>query len=291
MAVVEIDEHSGFCLGVVKAINKAEKFLGNNEQLYSLGDIVHNNMEVERLEVKGMKTINYSDLAKLRNVSVLLRAHGEPPSTYELAKKRGIRIIDATCPVVLSLQARISKVYEAHKDDDTQIVIFGKSGHAEVVGLLGQTENTAIVIEKVSDVYKLDFSKPVFLFSQKTKSLDEFWKLVSLIKESMFPGISFEYKDTICRQVANRLPHLRNFASKYDRVLFVSGAKSSNGKALFEACLQVNPNTYFISNLEDFHVSMIEGAESIGICGATSTPFWLMEDLKNQVEKALSKDK
>jgi len=291
MAVVEIDKHSGFCLGVVKAINKAEKYLGNHEKLYSLGDIVHNNMEIERLENKGMQTIDYEYLAQLSNAAVLLRAHGEPPSTYEVAKKQGIRLIDATCPVVLSLQAIIRKVYEEHKNDDTQIVIFGKLGHAEVVGLLGQTGNTAIVIEKVSEAHKLDFSRPVFLFSQTTKSLDEFWMLVSLIKESMQSGVSFEYQDTICRQVANRLPHLRDFASLYDRILFVSGAKSSNGKALFEACLQVNPNTFFISNPGDVLLSMIEGAESIGICGATSTPFWLMEEVKNQVEKALSEDK
>jgi 4-hydroxy-3-methylbut-2-en-1-yl diphosphate reductase len=291
MAVVEIDKHSGFCLGVVKAINKAEKYLGENEILYSLGDIVHNNMEVDRLEKKGMQTINYAEFNELKNSAVLLRAHGEPPSTYELAKKRGIKLIDATCPVVLSLQARIRKVYELHKNDDTQIVIFGKSGHAEVVGLLGQTGNTAIVIEEVSEADKLDFSKPVFLFSQTTKSLDEFRLLVSKIKESMQPGISFEFQDTICRQVANRLPHLRDFASHYDRVLFVSGAKSSNGKALYEACLQVNQNTFFITSPDDFRFSMVEGAESIGICGATSTPFWLMEALKNKVEKELSEYK
>jgi len=291
MTIVEIDKHSGFCLGVVKAINKAEKFLGNNEMLYSLGDIVHNDMEIDRLEKKGLQTIDYNKFSRLNNVSVLLRAHGEPPKTYELAKRHGINIVDATCPVVIGLQARIRKVYEAHKDDNTQIAIFGKSGHAEVVGLLGQTDNKAIVLEKVSDADKLDFSRPVFLFSQTTKSLDEFRMLVSYIKENMETDVSFEYRDTICRQVTNRLPHLRDFAAIYDRVLFVSGSKSSNGKELFEACHQVNKNTFFLSTLSDFKFQMIEGAKSIGICGATSTPFWLMEEVKKQVETLLTEDK
>ena len=290
MAVVEIDKNSGFCHGVVKAIGKAERFLESNETLYSLGDIVHNNMEVDRLKSKGLQTITHDDLLHLDNVDVIFRAHGEPPSTYEMIKKRGIRLIDATCPVVLSLQTRIHKVYEETIDSDVQIVIFGKNGHAEVVGLLGQTDNTAIVIENVSEVTKLDFSRPILLFSQTTKSLDEFKLLVKTIRESMEPGITFKFQDTICRQVANRLPYLRDFVSRFDRILFVSGAKSSNGRALFEACRQVNPLTYFISYLEDLQPSMIEGAERIGICGATSTPFWLMEEVKKQAEKVLAGD-
>lgn len=291
MAIVVIDKHSGFCLGVVKAINKAEKYLGNNESLYSLGDIVHNDMEVDRLEKEGLKTINHDDFSKLNNVTVLLRAHGEPPSTYEIAKNQGIELVDATCPVVIILQARIRKVYEEHKYDGTQIVIFGKQGHAEVIGLLGQTDNKAIVLQKSSELDTLDFSKPIYLISQTTKSLDDFRLLVAGIKERIHPGVSFEYKDTICRQVANRLPHLRIFAAKYDRVLFVSGTKSSNGKELFEACQKVNSKTFFISAAEDFKIEMIEGADSIGICGATSTPFWLMEKVKNRVEELLSVNK
>jgi len=288
MAIIEIDMHSGFCLGVVNAIKKAEKFLDNDETLYSLGDIVHNNREVERLESKGMKTISYEHLNELHNTALLFRAHGEPPSTYEIAKRQGLRLIDATCPVVLSLQAKIRKKYEERKNTDTQIVIFGKKGHAEVVGLLGQTDNNAIVLEKISDAGLLDYSKPIVLFSQTTKSLDEFQSLVKLIKNSIKPGVSFEYHDTICRQVANRLPLIRKFAHLHDCVLFVSGAKSSNGKALFEACLSENPNTFFVTGPEVVERSMFEGRDKIGICGATSTPVWLMEDVKKQVEKLLS---
>jgi 4-hydroxy-3-methylbut-2-enyl diphosphate reductase len=288
MVLVEIDKHSGFCLGVVKAINKAEGFLDTRRKLYSLGDIVHNNQEVERLKKKGMQTITLKQLTDLQHADVLFRAHGEPPSTYDLAKRQNIRLIDATCPVVLSLQKRIRKVYEEHKDTSTQLVIFGKSGHAEVVGLLGQTRNTAIVIESVSEVDKIDFSKPVILFSQTTKSLNEFRELVSVIRDSMEEGVSFEYQDTICRQVANRLPHLRDFATRYDSVLFVSGIKSSNGKALFDACLKENNRTFFITGPDDVQRSMVEEAGRIGICGATSTPFWLMEEVKKQVKKVLS---
>jgi len=206
MAIIEIDARSGFCLGVVKAIKKAENFLGEEETLYSLGDIVHNNREVERLESKGMKTITLDELKGMQNVNVLFRAHGEPPSTYEMAKKQGIKLIDATCPVVLSLQAKIRKLYEKSKGTETQIVIFGKNGHAEVIGLLGQTENKAIVIEKITDAsLLLDFSKPIVLVSQTTKSLDEFQSLITLIKQSMNAGVSFNYHDTICRQVVKSL--------------------------------------------------------------------------------------
>jgi len=288
MAIVEIDTHSGFCLGVVKAIKKAENFLGGEETLYSLGDIVHNNREVERLESKGMKTVKLEELKNMRNVNVLFRAHGEPPSTYEMAKSQGIRLIDATCPVVLGLQAKIRKLYERCKDTDTQIVIFGKNGHAEVVGLLGQTQNKAIVVENISDVRLLDFSKPIVLVSQTTKSLDEFQSLITLLKASMKPGVSFEYHDTICRQVANRLPLIRNFASQHDCILFVSGAKSSNGKALFEACQNENPRTFFITGPDDVQILMFGESDRIGICGATSTPVWLMENVKKQVETLLS---
>lgn len=288
MAFVEIDTHSGFCLGVVKAIKKAENFLAANETLYSLGDIVHNNQEVERLESKGMKTISLQQLENMHDTNVLFRAHGEPPSTYEMAEKRGIRLIDATCPVVLSLQAKIRKKYEESRETDSQIVIFGKSGHAEVVGLLGQTDNTAIVLEKVSDITLLNLSKPIILFSQTTKPLDEFESLVVALKEAMKPDVPFEFFDTICRQVANRLPHIRNFARKHDCILFVSGAKSSNGKALFEACQNENPRTFFLTGPEEVQSYMFRDSDTIGICGATSTPVWLMENVKKQVEKLLS---
>jgi 4-hydroxy-3-methylbut-2-en-1-yl diphosphate reductase len=287
MASIEIDAHSGFCLGVVKAINKAERFLDSHETLYSLGDIVHNSREVERLESKGMKTITSDDLQKMDHVDVLFRAHGEPPSTYELAQKNNIRLIDATCPVVLSLQAKIRQTYEQRSDPFLQIVIFGKKGHAEVVGLLGQTENTAIVLEHVSEAVMLDYSKPIVLFSQTTKSLDEFHELISLIRRSMKPGVAFDYHDTICRQVANRLPRIKDFALKHDCILFVSGAKSSNGKALFDACRSVNPQTYFVTGPEDVKLEMVAHVERIGICGATSTPVWLMEEVKKETEKVL----
>jgi 4-hydroxy-3-methylbut-2-en-1-yl diphosphate reductase len=286
---IEIDTHSGFCLGVVKAIRKAETFLEGHDSLLSLGDIVHNNREVERLESKGLKTIRSEELENLHDVDVLFRAHGEPPVTYELAERNHIRLIDATCPVVLSLQQKIRSKYEHRSDPNTQIVIFGKKGHAEVVGLLGQTDNSAIVLEKVSDVGLLDFGKPIVLFSQTTKSLDEFQELIVRIRASMTPGVLFEYHDTICRQVANRLPHIRDFARKHDCILFVSGSKSSNGKALFESAKSVNPRSYFVTDPGDVSLDMYAGAESIGICGATSTPVWLMEEVKKQVEDMLKR--
>lgn len=288
MAIVEIDKHSGFCLGVVKAINKAEKYLSSSESLYSLGDIVHNDVEVDRLGKKGLLSIDNEEFSKLKDVTVLLRAHGEPPSTYQKAKEQGIKLIDATCPVVLSLQERIRKVYELHKDDGSQIVIFGKRGHAEVIGLVGQTENNAIVIQKVEEAENLDYTRNIYLYSQTTKSLDEFKQLVSYIKSKIDKSVKFEFKDSICRQVANRLPHLKEFVTQYDTVLFVSGTKSSNGRELFNSCRLVNEKTYFISSVEDFSLEMVKGAERIGICGATSTPLWLMEEVKNKVEQVLS---
>lgn len=288
MAKVIIDTHSGFCTGVVKAIGKAENFLESEKDLYSLGDIVHNSMEVERLEKKGMQTITHEDLMKLRDVDVLFRAHGEPPSTYELAAERGIRLIDATCPVVINLQKRVRQVYEAHGDDGSQIVLFGKKGHAEVIGLMGQTHDTAIILEHPDEVDRLDFSKPIYLFSQTTKSLDDFNLLIQRISQRIQEGIPFVYKDTICRQVSNRLPHLKQFSAENDCILFVSGKKSSNGKALYDSCKAVNAHTFFISAPADVRTEMIRGAERIGICGATSTPLWLMEDVKKWVENLLA---
>lgn len=290
MARIEIDKHSGFCMGVVKAIQSAEKFLNENDgALYSLGDIVHNNKEVERLESRGMQTIDHDFLKSIRNANVLFRAHGEPPSTYEIAKENNINLIDATCPVVLGLQAKIRKKFQTAEAKDTQIVIFGKKGHAEVVGLLGQTHQTAIVLDQTTDLSTLDFSKPIELFSQTTMPLDAFRSLVEKIQSSMLPGVPFHYHDTVCRQVANRLPLIRAFAAQHEVVLFVSGSKSSNGKALFEACQSVNERTYFLTGPEDLTSDMIQGVETIGICGATSTPLWLMEDVKKQAEMHLNR--
>src|SRR5574344_808714 len=290
MARIEIDKHSGFCMGVVKAIQSAEKFLNENDgALYSLGDIVHNNKEVERLESRGMQTIDHDFLKSIRNANVLFRAHGEPPSTYEIAKENNINLIDATCPVVLGLQAKIRKKFQTAEAKDTQIVIFGKKGHAEVVGLLGQTHQTAIVLDQTTDLSTLDFSKPIELYSQTTMPLDAFRSLVEKIQSSMLPGVPFHYHDTVCRQVANRLPLIRAFAAQHEVVLFVSGSKSSNGKALFEACQSVNERTYFLTCPEDLTSDMIQGVETIGICGATSTPLWLMEDVKKQAEMHLNR--
>ena len=239
---IEIDENSGFCFGVVTAINKAEAELAIQRELYCLGDIVHNSMEVERLSQKGLITINREEFLKLRNKKVLFRAHGEPPSTYEHALKNELNVIDATCPVVLNLQKNIKKAYQLSDKEKTQIVIYGKLGHAEVNGLVGQTEGRAIVVESVDDLFKIDFSKDVKLFSQTTKSIEGFNQIVEEIKSRINPSSTFEYNDTICRQVANRIPKIIAFAAKHELILFVSGKKSSNGKVLFDECRKVNPN-------------------------------------------------
>lgn len=289
MPVVEIDERSGFCHGVVTAIRKAEEELSRTpETLYCLGDIVHNGDEVERLERAGLATITHSDLSRLPGARVLLRAHGEPPSTYDTARRMGIEIIDATCPVVLRLQQRIKATYlesKAHPEAGLQIVIYGKAGHAEVNGLVGQTEGTAIVVEDLSQLDgRIDFSRPIALYSQTTKSLEGLAEMIETINGRMQPGVEFRNYDTICRQVANRVAHLREFAACHDVVLFVAGAKSSNGKVLFNECRVVNPHTFLISRAADFEPQWIEGAESIGICGATSTPRWLMEQVADAVK-------
>ncbi len=282
--IIEIDNQSGFCFGVVNAINKAEEELAKGSVLYCLGDIVHNESEVERLEEMGLKTINHDQFAQLHDAKVLLRAHGEPPSTYEIAKKNHITIIDATCPVVLKLQTKIKKNYNAIPAE-TQIVIFGKEGHAEVNGLVGQTGNKAIVIENKDDLSKIDFNKDIRLFSQTTKSVEEFNDLVENIKQHLHRDRSFEYNDTICRQVANRIPNIRKFAAEHDLILFVSGKKSSNGKILFEECLRANPNSHFISQAEEINSAWLNGIEKVGICGATSTPKWMMENIAEKLRK------
>ena len=277
---VEIDSGSGFCFGVVTAIQKAEEELEKSGALYCLGDIVHNSDEVQRLARKGLEVITHADLEHLHNVKVLLRAHGEPPSPDLLAKRNTIEIIDATCPVVLRLQQRIKKSYDAEANERPQIVIYGKNGHAEVNGLVGQTSGEAIVIESVAELDKLDYSRPIALYSQTTKSLTGFKEIIAEIERRMLPGVRFESFDTICRRVANRVEKLQEFARAHDLILFVAGKKSSNGKVLYEHCREVNPNTRLIANANEIACEWLENAESIGICGATSTPRWLMEEVK-----------
>ncbi|GHT40510.1 4-hydroxy-3-methylbut-2-enyl diphosphate reductase [Bacteroidia bacterium] len=281
--VVEIDPNSGFCFGVVNAIEKAESELATGA-LYCLGDIVHNSQEVSRLKKKGLQTINHADLQAMRGKKVLLRAHGEPPSTYEQARQNRIQIIDATCPVVLQLQKKIREKYRDTAPRQSQIVIFGKSGHAEVNGLVGQTNGTAIVIEHTADIEQLDFTKDIYLFAQTTMSVDDFEAIVAKIQARIRPPVSFNYSDTICRKVANRMQSIRQFASKHDLVLFVAGEKSSNGKVLLSECLKANPNTHLISNSSDIAPQWLQTPLSIGICGATSTPKWLMEEIAESLK-------
>ncbi|MBR6590822.1 MAG: 4-hydroxy-3-methylbut-2-enyl diphosphate reductase [Bacteroidaceae bacterium] len=287
MIDIEIDNGSGFCFGVTTAIQKAEEELRKGTPLYCLGDIVHNGKECERLKSMGLITINHEEFKQLHGVKVLLRAHGEPPETYEIARKNEIEIIDATCPVVLRLQQRIKQEYDSNALKDKQIVIYGKAGHAEVLGLVGQTSGKAIVIESLKEAEQLDFSKDIRLYSQTTKSLDEFWQIVEYIKEHISPDATFEYYDTICRQVANRMPNIRAFATSHDLIFFVSGKKSSNGKILFNECCQVNPNSHLIDDASEIDFNLLQGINSIGICGATSTPKWLMEECKTAIQKVL----
>lgn len=285
MLNIEIDKKSGFCFGVVKAISKAEEELAKNETLYCLGDIVHNGQEVERLTKMGMITIDHKQLAELHNAKVLLRAHGEPPSTYQIAKENNLTLIDASCPVVLKLQSRIKNAYDASIDNDTQIVIYGHHGHAEINGLVGQTEGKAIVIEDESELNRVDFSKNIRLFSQTTKSLDGFNSLVNTVSEITKDKTNFEYSDTICRQVANRIPNITNFAQQNDIIIFVSGKKSSNGKVLFEHAKSINPNSYLVSDASKIDALNIDLTKKIGICGATSTPLWQMEEVQKRLNE------
>lgn len=289
MLQIEIDNGSGFCFGVTTAIKKAEEELRNGAPLYCLGDIVHNGMEVERLHEQGLVTINHQQLQQLHNAKVLLRAHGEPPSTYQIAHSNNIEIIDATCPVVLQLQRRIKRQYEnslssLHSPTSSpQIVIFGKNGHAEVLGLVGQTEGHAVVVENLNDVRKLDFSRDIYLYSQTTKSLDEFHQIIEFIQEHISPTATFRSFDTICRQVANRMPAIATFARRHDLVLFVSGRKSSNGRVLFNHCLANNPNSHHIEGPDEIDIAWLQGVSTVGICGATSTPKWLMEQCRDYI--------
>ena len=277
---IEIDKDSGFCPGVVSAIRKAEEELEKSGKLYCLGDIVHNSQEVERLKEKGLITITHEDLKNLHNVKVLLRAHGEPPATYQIAKENGIEIIDATCPVVLKLQQRIKQSYNEPRHP--QIVIYGKAGHAEVNGLVGQTDGNAIVVENIEGIDKIDFSKDIVLYSQTTKSLDGLQQIEQEIN-NRHPKGDFECHDTICRQVANRMPRIRKFAAEHELILFVSGKKSSNGMVLYNECKSVNPNSYIIYSESDILPQWLADVKSIGICGATSTPSWLMANVKQTI--------
>lgn len=286
---ITIDPHAGFCFGVVNSITKAEENLAKNKNLYCLGDIVHNNMEVERLSKMGMEVITHEQLKTLRNAKVLIRAHGEPPETYQLAKENNIELIDASCPVVLKLQQRIKKGFEQTLPQNGQLVIFGKAGHAEVVGLEGQTGYKAIVVSGLNDLNKIDFRRPVTLFSQTTQSPYEYQVLCENIEqrlkeENPSNPAPFHTHDTICRKVANREPWLKDFASNHDICIFVSGKKSSNGLFLFSVCKSTNPHSFMISSSDELKREWFENAQSVGISGATSTPLWLMQEIAEKIK-------
>jgi 4-hydroxy-3-methylbut-2-en-1-yl diphosphate reductase len=282
---VEIDRRSGFCFGVIKTIKSAESELKTADKLYCLGDIVHNGMEVERLEKMGLQSISREEYMQLKDCKVLIRAHGEPPETYEHAKNNNIELIDATCPVVLTLQEKVKGSYEKIKNQNGQIVIYGKKGHAEIIGLDGQVDKNAVVLESINDVNLIDFSRPVSLYSQTTKRVEDFYAIADKVKASMKPGVPLEIKDSICRQVSNRVPNLKQFAKNFDVILFVAGHKSSNGRYLFTVCKEENPRTHHISRTSEIDPVWLEDAESVGICGATSTPNWLMEDVAEWVNQ------
>ena len=281
MLQIEIDAASGFCFGVTTAIGKAEEELSHSDSLYCLGDIVHNERECDRLRDLGLQTINHTTFSELRGGKVLLRAHGEPPQTYKQAEENNIEIIDATCPVVLQLQRRIKRKYDS--PDRPLIVIYGKRGHAEVLGLVGQTNGEAIVIENLEEAESLDFTRNICLFSQTTKSLEGFQRIVEYITTHIQAPVTFEYFDTICRQVANRLPNIREFAARHDVVIFVCGLKSSNGKVLYEECKKVNAQSYMVDEPETIRPEWFDNAQTVGICGATSTPKWLMEACRDTI--------
>ena len=286
---VTIDKYSGFCFGVVYAIQMAEEVLKQEGSLYCLGDIVHNNKEVERLNSLGLKIINHADLENLCDCKVLIRAHGEPPSTYKLAMKNNIQLLDASCPVVLKLQHQIKEGHEELKDIDGQVIIFGKEGHAEVTGLVGQTDGEAIIITTVDDLEKIDFSKSISIYSQTTKSPQAFkditLEIEKRVKLSSNSEVKYIVNDTLCRQVSGREPQLKQFSIENDVIIFVSGKKSSNGKMLYKSCKSENPNSHFISDVDELNSDWFKHSETVGICGATSTPRWLMENVQKQIEK------
>jgi len=286
--IVEIDPDSGFCYGVVRAIRMAENELQSGNTLFSLGDIVHNEPEVARLNRCGMRTINHHDLQQLRHVKVLIRAHGEPPETYRMATGNNISVVDATCPVVLNLQKKVHSAYLESQTNNGLVVIYGKPGHAEVNGLVGQTENTAMVINSVEEVGQIDVYRPVYLFAQTTMTIEGLQRIRAAIEQRrseqhIGDNIPFQVNDTICRHVSNRGPHLAEFAHSHDVVVFVCGSKSSNGKALYEACRNANPRTHMVATPKEIDLKWFAGASNIGVCGATSTPRWLMEEVKNKI--------
>ncbi len=285
---IDIDTASGFCFGVVYAIEKAEEELRGNKKLYCLGDIVHNNMEVERLKNLGLITIDHDKFKKLKNCKVLLRAHGEPPETYKIALKNNIELIDASCPVVLKLQKNIKAGFDKMEKLSGQVVIFGKKNHAEVNGLVGQTRHKAIVVSNWGDIDKIDYKKPICIFSQTTKKPTDYKKIIEEIKKRMTKGvgkqqIEFVTHDTICRQVSNRDNELREFARKHDIIIFVSGKKSSNGRMLYDICLEENKNAHFISSTEEIQQKWFQDDDYVGVCGANSTPRWLMEKVADKI--------
>ncbi len=284
---ITIDQNSGYCFGVEFAIQMAEDELRANGRLYCLGDIVHNAMEVERLNKLGLVVIDHDDLRNLQNARVLIRAHGEPPETYRIALENNLELIDASCPVVLKLQNRVNNEYRKMAESGGQLVIYGKKGHAEVVGLTGQTGNKAIVVMEDKDLEQVDFSKPVTLFSQTTKSTRGFYDLKEKMEQRIAAqgGEYFKANDSICRQVSNREPNLRKFAAENDVIIFVSGRKSSNGKALYGVCKQVNERSYFIENADELQAGWFSTQDKVGICGATSTPTWLMDEVKARLEE------
>ena len=288
---LEIDPSSGFCFGVVKAIETIENELDNNGILYCLGDIVHNNMEMDRLRNKGMISINNDELNEIKSNKIFIRAHGEPPETYQQAKSRGLTIIDATCPVVLKLQRRIKKSWELLKQKNGQVIIYGKKGHAEVIGLMGQTNNEAFIIESLDEVSKIDLNKPTHLYAQTTKSIDVFKEINEYLSKNMKPGVEYKSFDTICRQVANRLPKMTTFAQKHELIIFVGGEKSSNAQMLFNQCKKSNKQSYFVSNKNQIDSNWFKVLpKSVGICGATSTPPWLMQQIAEEIRR-ITKDK
>lgn len=290
LPIIEIDKESGFCFGVINAIKHAEKALEEQgRELYSLGDIVHNGEEVNRLEGKGMQTIDYEKFRNLEGKRVLFRAHGEPPQVYQWAKERKIELVDATCPVVVNLQKKIRKKYEEIKPLNGQIVIYGKKGHAEVNGLVGQTNGEAIIIQYDDDIAQIDFTRPVALFSQTTQSLTGYQELIEKLRGMMAEGVEYHATDTICRQVSNRIPHIEEFAGQHEMIFFVAGAKSSNGKVLYSYAQKGNPRSVFVSGASDVRLEMLDPLpKSIGICGATSTPMWQMEEVADRIKELLT---
>ncbi|MBS2098814.1 4-hydroxy-3-methylbut-2-enyl diphosphate reductase [Carboxylicivirga linearis] len=286
MVKVEIDSHSGFCFGVRKAIDSADQILKNGTPVYCVGDIVHNDAEAERLYQSGMKIISYNQINQIKSGTVLFRAHGEPPATYQLIKKAGLQLQDETCPVVLKLQQRIKKAYQSVKEKEGQLVIFGKRGHAEVIGLEGQCEGQAIVIEKEEEIDQLDFTRPIEVFAQTTKNPDQLKCIVQLIEERK--GESITWHNTTCKQVTGRVPKIKSFAQQHNVIVFVGGKKSSNAKVLFAACCEVNKHSYFVSDASELDSKWLsEARSSIGVCGATSTPLWQMEEVAESIKKFL----